>query len=284
MAARGLDDPLLQRRHRLRRQFDAEVAARHHHAVARLDDLFEPLDRRRLLDLGEQGRLAADQLARFPQIVGSLHEAERDPVDALIDCEGQVATVLRGQCRHRHHHIGNVEALVVAQGATDLDIGDDALVVMLDHAQHQFAVVEQQARAGFHRFEDFLVRQLDAARVARRLVAVEYEHRIGLEFDASLGELADAQFRSLQVGQDRGRPAVFLFQAADRLDHADLRCLVAMAHVDAKRVGAGFEQLGDHFGRVARRAQCREDTDFARARSDGLGHPGEVPLLVERMP
>ena len=108
------DDPVLQRRHLLGRKLDAKVAARDHHRVGERDDVVEPVDRRRLLDLGEQRRALADQRARFGDVLGPLHERQRDPVGPLLEREGEVGAVLVGQRRDRHHHVGHVDALVVA--------------------------------------------------------------------------------------------------------------------------------------------------------------------------
>ena len=47
---------LLHQRHLLERQLHAEVAAGHHDAVERVDDLVEVVDRLRLLDLGDDGQ------------------------------------------------------------------------------------------------------------------------------------------------------------------------------------------------------------------------------------
>ncbi|MCY1172890.1 hypothetical protein D9M73_130340 [compost metagenome] len=143
---------------------------------------------------------------------------------------------------------------------------------MAGHAQHQFAVVEQQPRARFDRRKDFLVRQFDAGRVARRGVAVEREGLAFFQRDSTAFKLADAQFWPLQIGEDGRRAAVFFFQGADRLDHRDLRLLVAMAHIDAKRIGARFEQRGDHFGGAACGTERREDADLARTRGYCLCH------------
>ena len=54
--ARQRDRALLHQRDLLERQLHAEVAARDHDPVERLDDLLEVLDRLRLLDLRETGR------------------------------------------------------------------------------------------------------------------------------------------------------------------------------------------------------------------------------------
>jgi hypothetical protein len=151
-----------------------------------------------------------------------LYERQCDPVDALFDREGEIAAVLLGQRRHRHDHVGNVQPLVVGQHAADLDRGDDLGLVMTGHAQHQLAVVEQQACAGFDRGEDFAVRQFDACGIARFRRPVEGEDVAGHQFHATLGEAADAQLRSLKIGKDRGGPVELPLEAADRLDHRDL--------------------------------------------------------------
>ena len=62
--AAGGEDALLQRRHRLGRHLHAEIAARHHDAVALLDDLVEMLDGLRLLELGHDGGASRHQLLR----------------------------------------------------------------------------------------------------------------------------------------------------------------------------------------------------------------------------
>jgi hypothetical protein len=57
--------------------------------------------------------------------------------------------------------------------------------------------------------EDLAVGQFDAGGVARRLVAIEDELMAGDQLDLAVGELADAQLRTLQVRQDRGRAPYF---------------------------------------------------------------------------
>ena len=101
--ARAGDDPVLQRRHALGRKLDAKVAARDHDRVGKRDDVVQPVDRRRLLDLGQQRRLVADQRARLGDVLGPLDERQRDPVGPLLERELQVVAVLVGQRRDRHH-------------------------------------------------------------------------------------------------------------------------------------------------------------------------------------
>jgi hypothetical protein len=74
----------------LDRSFDAEVAARDHHAVGRVDDGVEVLDGLGLLDLGDERLLAArgaDELLGLDAVLGAADERERDVVGALAHGE-----------------------------------------------------------------------------------------------------------------------------------------------------------------------------------------------------
>ena len=79
-----LDHALLQRRHGGVADFDRQVAARDHDAVAGLEDLVEHGNRLAALDLGDQRRLVAPrlaghvgELARHLHVGGVLREAHR---------------------------------------------------------------------------------------------------------------------------------------------------------------------------------------------------------------
>ncbi len=71
----------------------------------------------------------------------------------------------------------------------------------------QLAIVDEQAMAGLHRFEDLRMRKIDAAAVAGHVAVVEREGLADLELDLAFGKLSDAQLRPLQIGEDAiGRP------------------------------------------------------------------------------
>ena len=70
----------------------------------------------------------------------------------------------------------------------------------------------------------------------------------------TLGQAADPQLGSLQVGQDDGTPGLLLDRAHDVV--ALLMLLVAaMAEVEAEHVGPGLEQRPDHVRAGARRPE-----------------------------
>ena len=63
----------------------------------------------------------------------------------------------------------------------------------------------------------------------------------------AVGEGAEPQLRPLQVDQNADRAIVFGFDRADRSDQLAHPLVIGVAHIDAKHVGAGLEQLADHF-------------------------------------
>jgi hypothetical protein len=113
--------------HPLQRQLDAEIAARHHQRVGLLQDFGEPVDRLRLFDLGHHGGAAADQFLGLQDILGALHERERDPVDTGHQGGLKVGAVLRRHRRYRQIGVGQADALAVRHSAADHDAGDGAL-------------------------------------------------------------------------------------------------------------------------------------------------------------
>ena len=113
-------------------------------------------------------------------------------------------------------------------------------------AQANLAVIDQQVRPGHQRGEDLGVRQLHTGLVARRVIQVQTERRALLQQDGAVGEDADAQLRSLQVGEDGDRPTEFGFDLADVAVPGRGLLVGAVAHVQAERVCARFDQRPDH--------------------------------------
>ncbi len=174
--ARRAGDLLLQAGDLLHRHLHAEIAARHHDGVGEIDDLLEMIERRRLLDLGHHRGAAARELARLGDVLGALHEGQRDPGDAERQGELDVGAVLLGHGAERQHGVGQADALAAAEHAARHHLGIDADVACLDDAQLELAVVEQQRVAGLHGLEDFGMRQVHAAQAADRFAADEAQH------------------------------------------------------------------------------------------------------------
>ncbi len=244
-AAAGTGDLLLDAGHALERHLDTKVAAGNHEGVAVLDDRRQAFDRLRLLDLGEDAGAAAGELAHFGEIFGALDEGQRHPVDAGVERRFQVGTVLRRQCAEGDGGIGDADALAVGEVVADLDRGHHARLGRLGDAQAHAAVVEQQPMAHFQRGKHFRMGQLDARRVARFGVGIEHEGLTDRQVDGLVGELADAQFRPLQIDENADRVAFLGLNLADGGHQPAHEVVVGMAHIDAEDIRTGPEQVRD---------------------------------------
>ena len=90
---------------RLERQLEAEVASRHHHRIAGLQNLVEAGDRFGAFELGDdrdvRGARLSQRISQLAKVGRALNEAHRHEIDAGSDAEPQVLGILRGQTRTR---------------------------------------------------------------------------------------------------------------------------------------------------------------------------------------
>ena len=66
--------------------------------------------------------------------------------------------------------------------------------------------------------------------------SVEAERRAGRQLDRSVGEPADSEFRTLQIGKDRDRPPCFLLELTNDTVARLMILMRAIAEVRAKRI------------------------------------------------
>ena len=163
--ARG--DFLLRPRHALERHLEAEIAARHHHRLAGLENLVQALHRPRPLELRHERDVRDAGLHRdFPrplQVVGRLHEAHGDEIDAERQAEAQVIGILRGNRRRRQVDAGRGDALVLAEHPAVDDERRDVSAIDPFHAQLDHPVGEQQAIPETHARRQAIECRVDAA-------------------------------------------------------------------------------------------------------------------------
>jgi hypothetical protein len=115
---------------------------------------------------------------------------------------------------------------------------------------------------GFERGEDFRMRDRNRVRIGRSLAAHEGDSRAALE-RAFAAELAQPQFRSLQVDQDRDRPPDLVLDPTHDIDQPLQVRVGRMAHVDTEDVDTGQKQRAQLLGSPARRPEGRNDLDHA---------------------
>src|SRR3546814_1457939 len=85
-------------------------------------------------------------------------------------------------------------------------------------------------------------------------------------------ERPDPQLRPLQIDEDRRGSAGVLFERADRGDRLRMPGMVAMAHIDAKGVGAGAVERRDHGGIGAGGTKGCQNAHLAPAGGETLDH------------
>ena len=274
--ARGARNPLLHAGHRLERHLHAEIAARDHDGVGELHDLVELLQRLRLLDLGHDAGAALHDLARFGDVVRTLDEGERHPVDFGGEHCVEIAPVLVGQRARAKHRVGQADALAVGELPALLDLGHGAaLLDLLDRQAHAPVVrggwrgpargLPGSRGAGAARARDCRdVRRCRARRsgpsAARR--TRPRTCRCGVSGPAGRQECRSGGRASSSISR----------MAADERPHRFVR---GMAHVDAKNVGAGLEELVDGFRSVGGWSEGSEDLDLSPA-----SHRPPTPRLV----
>jgi hypothetical protein len=210
-----------------------------------MDSSIEHPDCRRLLDLGHDARLAVDQGLGFLDILGALHEGERDPIGAEVERELEVVAVLVGERRDRQHDLGHVDAFAVGQHAAGDDAGLGMVLPAAFDRHPQAAVVEQELRAGADRGEDFRMGQGRASPVAGRLVEVEAVGCARLELDPAAFEGADAKLRALQIRQDADRSLDLTLKLPDRHVAFAMLVLRAVAEVQPEDVRASIVKLSN---------------------------------------
>jgi len=213
------DDPLLHERHELRADLDAEVAAGDHDRVSLRENVVERVDRLRLLDLGDHvsGRsLLLDQRLQVADVGGRSHERERDEVAPELEGELEVFEILPRQRRDRDRDTGKVHALVGRHGPAHDDSAPETAGLHGVDAEPDHPVVDQH----------FVPRTQDLADGGRgnRQLAVpgavsarHHRHLRPLNEVQRLVERADAELRSLEVTDQRERPADLLLDVADEL-------------------------------------------------------------------
>lgn len=161
---------------------------------------------------------------------------------------------------HRHGAIGEI-------GTAILD------------PQADLAVVDQQIAAGNQGREDFGMGHLHPVGIAQRRIQVEPEPVAFLKIASACGELAHPQFRSLKIGQDGDRTARLCLDRADDVMAGAVVGVAAMAHVQAKHVGAGVEQRADHVLGAGSRSQRRHDLHIAMSSHSAALFPFALTMV-----
>ncbi len=259
---RGLDDLLLASGHGFERQLHTEIASRDHDGIGEGQDLVERLQRGGFLDLGEDACPSRGHLPQLRDVVRALHEGETEPIDRKRERVIEIGAILGRERGDRQQRIGEVDALVVLDRTALHHIRRHAVLFDLMGDEANLAVVDQEIAAGLERRENLRMRDGNGLRVGRGLAPHESDARSGLKLPLG-AELAQAQFRSLQIDENGDRPTELGFDGPHGLDQRLQIGMRGVAHVDAEDIRTGKGQRAQMIARVAGGAQRRHDLDHA---------------------
>ena len=250
----------------MHRQFNAKVATSNHDTVGHRKDFVEQCYRAWLFDLGQDCSTAFGQRARLVHISGTLHKRQGQPVNAKITDEIQIAAIFFGQGRKRQDHVGDVHAFTVGNLTANDDFTISKIRAAIFDPQFDLTVIHQQVRTGFQRVENLNMWKLHAVYVASCIIQVQAERGTGDQFNTVVScKDTNTQFWPLKVSKDSDwRVEVFFYFTDNRVADTDFG-MVAVAHVEAEHVCAGFDQSADHLIVIGRRPKCRDDLYIAVA-------------------
>ena len=88
--------------------------------------------------------------------------------------------------------------------------------------------------------------QVNTSGIAEFRIVVQREGLADGQFFLAIGEFADAQLRSLQIGQDADRTTDRGLYRTDASNKRAHQVMIGMAHVDAEHIRTCFEELFQH--------------------------------------
>ena len=271
-AAARTHDPARDARDVLGRKLHPEIPARHHDRVGQLDDLVEPPDRGRLLELRQQSGAARERLTQREDIARVLHERRRHPVHAELQPQCEVLAVLVRQRRDGKHRVGDVDSLVIRDLAADPHPRAGEIRTAYLDFEPDLAVVDEEVCPRLQGVEDLGMGKRDPFRTSGRRIEIEGEGAAFFEDRASTLELPDPELRPLQVEQHPDGASGGGFDLADRLEAPAVVVVAAVAEVEPEHVDPGGEQRPDGLRRRRRGAEGGDD--LREAVSSHRGSPG----------
>ena len=218
-----------------------------------------------LFDLGQHPGAALHDLLELGHVFGPLHEAERDPVHPQRQRRVQISAVLGCHGRERQQGVGHVDALAVLDLARHFHDRFGKGIGLAQQAQAHLAIIDQQGVLLLDRLEDLGMRN----RHLFGLVAGLAQHQAyALAFGQharAAGQFAQPDFGALQVAKDADGPSHVFGQLAQVGMHLGQHLMAGVAHIDAKDIHSGLEELAHLLQRVGGGAQGGEDLGLAAA-------------------
>ena len=182
-------------------------------------------------------------------------EGESDNVCTHLQGEAQVVCVLLSQCGQRDRCAGQVNALVVGDGAANDHAGTNAGRGHLDSFEANLTVVEEKLVTGLYVAGQALVGGATDFCGTFNIFGSDGEVCTGLKVFLAVCETLEANLGALQVGEDSNVLAKLCRLLADGVVACLVLGVVTVAHVQTGDVQASLDCLRDLLGGF----DCRTD-------------------------
>ena len=244
---RFADQPFLHERHLLKGKLDPEIPARDHHRVRRRHDALQVIERRRLLDLGDELDRVGHEPPQLLDVLRAPHEREGQIIDSGAHRLLDVLPILLRQRGRGYVQAREVHALMCGQNSTVDDTAAHARFLDAGHLHRQKPVIQENPRphsgiggeAGVRGWQ--LVTARDFFRGEHHLLSGRQLTRIG--------KVTDANARSLKIEQHRERHVNRSSRPPRSGDPFPPQLGSAVRCIDPHDVGARLKQGTDR-GRV----------------------------------
>ena len=217
-----------------------------HHPIRGGDDGLQMVGGLDLLNLrhhASRAGWAGEQLAQREDVVGVAHERQRDEIRVALGGKRDVRAILVGDGRQARLRVRDVHALARRHRSRDASHRPHARPVHVEHRQARRAVADDHLGAVREQLRQVAVRDRERVRVLARLPSDGQKHLFAFVQGALADGTVQADFRSLEVEQDRHETSGYGGGLADLAAAAAQLLRRAVRAVQAGTVHARVDEL-----------------------------------------
>ena len=269
-----MNQHLLNHRHLLQRNLHAQIAARHHDAVAHAQNFVDVLHALHVFNLGDDGdicaSLGAENLAHIQNILRAAREGGGHKIHAVAHAKGDVLPILLAQVGHAQLHIRHVNALAVGDYAVVVHRAYDLAGGKAAHRHAHQAVVDEDGGSLMDIARQLGIGDGGALRVAHNALGAQRKGLPLHQLHLAVFKRFQADFRALGIQHNGNGQVQLLADGLDAVDVMQMRFVRAMGKVQPGHIHAGEDQLPQDRILLGGRAQRAYDLGFAM---DHVPHP-----------
>ena len=191
------------------RNFHPQIAACHHDAVSRLQNIVDMFERAGALDFCDQERIMAETGRGFPNggnVGGVFDEGLADRIDTVFEGKRKAMPVVVGEGADAQIDAGQIEAFTGTQLPPDQHLAADLPAGRFQHLELDDAVVQKKPVPRPHGLRQFRKGDRNPVDGPFDLFRGQGKDVADPQFDRLFGELAEPDLRAGKIGHD-GHPS-----------------------------------------------------------------------------